>query len=97
MKTLNHAWRTENSFEICDVDDNKAIILFKEEVDLKHVLMNSPWAFDKYLLALHKLGEDEHIQGIRFAEVSFWVQIHDLPARRMTKEAGENRKYIRRS
>ena len=51
-------------------------------------MMNSPWSFDKYLLALHKLGEDEHIQGIRFDEVSFWVQIHDLPARRMTKETG---------
>ena len=88
MKTLNHAWRTEKSFEIRDVDDNKAIILFEEEVDLKRVLMNSPWSFDKYLITLHKLGEDEHIQGIRFDEISFLVQIHDLPERRMTKETG---------
>lgn len=85
-KTLNRAWRMEKNFEIRDVGDNKAIILFEEEVDLQRVLMNSPWSFDKYLLALHKLGEDEHIQGIRFDDVSFWVQIHDLLARRMTKE-----------
>ncbi|XP_023907828.1 uncharacterized protein At4g02000-like [Quercus suber] len=53
------------------------------------VLTNGPWTFDKYLLAVHKLGEEEQIQNISFDKVSFWVQLHDIPAKRMTKEIGE--------
>ncbi|KAL0010360.1 hypothetical protein SO802_005468 [Lithocarpus litseifolius] len=56
---------------------------------MERVLHTGPWTFDKNLLALHKLGEDEQIQNIGFQKISFGVQIHDLPARRMTKETGE--------
>lgn len=47
-----------------------------------------PWSFNKYILALHKLGDDEQIKNISFDIASFWIQIHDLPARRMTKDIG---------
>ena len=35
------------------------------------VLTNGPWSFDKYLLAVQKLGEEEQIQDISFDMVSF--------------------------
>ncbi|KAL0012144.1 hypothetical protein SO802_007252 [Lithocarpus litseifolius] len=87
--TLMSAWKTELSFEVCDLGENKAIFLFKEETDMVRVLSNSLWSFDKYLLAVHKLEKKEQIQNISFDKASFWVQIHDLPARRMTREVGE--------
>lgn len=36
-------------------------------------LNNSPWSFDKYLLAIQKLEKDEQIQNISFDKASFWV------------------------
>ena len=87
--TLKSAWRTDLSFEFRDLGENKAIVLFEDETDMIRVLTNGPWSFDKYLLAVHKLGEEEQIQDISFDMVSFWVQLHDIPARRMTKETGE--------
>ncbi|KAL0008463.1 hypothetical protein SO802_009965 [Lithocarpus litseifolius] len=70
-KTLKSAWKIDSDFEVRDLGDNKAIFLFEDEVDMKRVLMNSPWSFDKYLLAIHKLGDDEQIKNIRFDEASF--------------------------
>ena len=87
--TLKSAWRTDLSFEVRDLGENKAVVLFEDETDMIRVLTNGPWSFDKYLLAVHKLGEEEQIQNISFDMVSFWVQLHDIPARRMTKETGE--------
>ena len=87
--TLKSAWRTDFGFEVRDLGENKAIFLFEDEIDMIRVLTNDPWSFDKYLLAVHKLGEEEQIKNISFDKVSFWVQLHDIPARRMTKETVE--------
>lgn len=86
---LKSAWKTELSFEVRDLGENKAIFLFADKTDMDRVLNKGPWSFDKYLLAVHKLEMDEHIQNIGFDKASFWVQFHDLPARRMTREVGE--------
>ena len=86
--TLKSAWKTELSFEVRDLGESKAIFLFEDETDMVRVLNNSPWSFDKYLLAVHKLEKDEQIQNISFDKASFWVQFHDLPAKRMTREVG---------
>ncbi|KAL0004792.1 hypothetical protein SO802_012353 [Lithocarpus litseifolius] len=55
---------------------------------MDRVLMLSPWTFDKYLVALHKLETDEQVKTVNFDKASFWVQIHDLPPRRMKKDVG---------
>ena len=51
--TLKGAWRTDLSFEVHDLGENKAIVLFEDETDMIRVLTNGPWSFDKYLLAVH--------------------------------------------
>lgn len=87
--TLKSAWRMDFNFEVRDLGENKAIFLFEDETDMVHILTNGPWSFDKYLVAIHKLGEEEQIQNICFDKVSFWVQLHDIPTRRMTRETDE--------
>ena len=69
--TLKSAWRTDLSFEVRDLGENKAVVLFEDETDMIRVLTNGPWSFEKYLLAVHKLGEEEQIQNISFDMVSF--------------------------
>ena len=53
--------------------------------DMNRVLLQSPWTFDKYLLVLHRLGENECIGSVRCDKAFFWVQISNLPSRLMTK------------
>ncbi|KAF3950548.1 hypothetical protein CMV_023716 [Castanea mollissima] len=64
--TLKSAWRTDFSFEVRDLGENKAISLFEDETDMVRVLTKGTWSFDKYLVAVHKLGEEELIQNICF-------------------------------
>ena len=56
---------------------------------MNRVLLHSPWSFDKYFLALHKLGENECINSVKCDKAYFWVQISNLPNSHMTKENGE--------
>ena len=56
-------------------------------MDLERVLVNEPWSFDKSLVVFQRLLEDGPINDALFSHVSFWVQLHNLPIRRMTEEA----------
>ena len=44
--TLKSAWRTDLSFEVRDLGENKAILLFEDETNMIRVLTNAPWPFD---------------------------------------------------
>ena len=85
---LRSVWRTAKNFEVCDLGENKALFQFEDENDLDRVLLLSPWAFDKYLVLLHKLGAGEAVNKVQFNQASFWVQIHGLPTMSQTREAG---------
>ena len=37
------AWKTQLSFEVRDLGENKAIFLFEDETDMVWVLDNGPW------------------------------------------------------
>ena len=87
-RMLRSFWKAEQGFEIRDLGENKALFVFNDEIDMDRVLMLSPWTFDKYLVALHKLETDEQVKTVNFNKASFWVQIHNLPPRRMTKDVG---------
>lgn len=58
-RVLRSVWRTMKNFKVCDMGENKVLFLFEDENDLDRVLLLSPWAFDKYLVLLHKLGAGE--------------------------------------
>ena len=58
-RTFQSAWKADGDFEFCDLGNNKALIVFTDEVDMNRILLQGPWSFNKYLMALHKLGENE--------------------------------------
>lgn len=76
-RVLKSVWRTEKNFEVCDMGDNKVL-----------VLLLSPWSFDKYLVVLHKLRAGETVNRLTFNKASFWVQIHGLPTMNQMRETG---------
>ena len=88
-QTFQGVWKADGDFEFRDLGNNRALIIFTDEVDMNRVLY-SPWSFDKYLLALHKLGENECINSVKCDKAYFWVQISNLPNSHMTKDNGEH-------
>ncbi|XP_075645496.1 uncharacterized protein LOC142616555 [Castanea sativa] len=87
-RVLKSVWRTKKNFEVCDMGEKKVLFQFKDEKDLDRVLLLSPWSFNKYLVVLHKLGEGEAVNKLKFCRASFWVQIHGLPTMSQTRGAG---------
>lgn len=87
-RVLRTVWRTEKSFEVHDMGENKVLFHFGLKEDLDRVLLLGPWSFDKYLLILHKLNEGEAVTKVKFDRTSFWIQIHGLPTMCQTKDAG---------
>lgn len=78
-RVLKSVWKAENSFEVSDLGENKAMFLFQTKDDMERVLLLSPWSFDKYLLILHKMLRGEAVIDIKFDKTPFWIQIHGLP------------------
>ena len=87
-RTFRSAWKADGDFEFRDLGNNRALIVFSDEVDMNRVLIQSPWSFDKYLMALHRLGDNECLSSVRCDTSNFWIQISNLPSRHMTKENG---------
>lgn len=87
-RVLKSVWKAENSFEVSDLGENKAMFLFQTKDDMERVLLLSPWSFDKYLLILHKMVRGEAVIDIKFDKTPFWIQIHGLPTMCQTKDVG---------
>lgn len=87
-RVLKSVWKAENSFEVSDLGENKAMFLFQTKDDMERVLLLSPWSFDKYLLILHKMVRGEAVIYINFDKTPFWIQIHGLPTMCQTKDVG---------
>uniref|UniRef100_A0A7N2MCS5 DUF4283 domain-containing protein n=1 Tax=Quercus lobata TaxID=97700 RepID=A0A7N2MCS5_QUELO len=89
VRTLKPIWKTIESFEVQDADDNTALFVFMNEEDMNKVLWSSPWSYDKYLLVLHRLGVLESVSTLTLEQASIRVQIHGLPMRKQTRDKGE--------
>ena len=85
-RTFKPLWRTDHGFSICDMNDNKLVFVFEDEVDRERVMLGEPWAYDKYLVVFQRIEEEEAIEEVTFTETSFWVQLHGIPVRRMNLE-----------
>ena len=69
--------------------ENRAMFIFQDEVDLERVLANGPWSFDRHLVLLTRIDDTIPFSSTCFEHASFWIQIHDLTIKFMTKTACE--------
>ena len=86
-RTFKPLWRTDQGFTIRDMGNNILVIVFDEEADRERVLQGEPWAYDKHLIVFQRIAEEEAIEEVNFSEISFWIQLHGLPVRKMTQES----------
>uniref|UniRef100_A0A2N9GCE4 RNase H type-1 domain-containing protein n=1 Tax=Fagus sylvatica TaxID=28930 RepID=A0A2N9GCE4_FAGSY len=66
------------------MNENRLVFVFEDEADREKVMMGEPWAYDKHLIILQRIEEEEAIEDVVFRETSLWIQLHGLPVRRMT-------------
>ena len=83
MRTLKPIWWSVQGFTGRDMGNNRVMFRFTDAADMERVLVNGPWSFDKYLILLKRIEDDQSFSHVEFDSCSFWVQIHDLPVRCM--------------
>uniref|UniRef100_A0A2N9FWN1 DUF4283 domain-containing protein n=1 Tax=Fagus sylvatica TaxID=28930 RepID=A0A2N9FWN1_FAGSY len=62
-RTFTPLWRTDHGFTIRDMNENRLVFIFEDEADRERVMMGEPWAYDKHLVVLQRIEEEEAIRG----------------------------------
>ena len=89
-RTFKQLWRSTNGFTIRNQNEQWVLFVFYNPNDIERILKNQPWSFDKYLVMLQRYNTDCLMRDLVFSKTLFWVQVHDIPIRYMTKEVAEN-------
>ena len=87
-KTFTPLWRARNGFKIQKFDDHKILFTFDNKEDVDRILNSEPWSFDKHLVIMEWYEGDRPLNKIRFEKTTIWVQVHGLPIKYMSMEAG---------
>ena len=69
---------------VINMGNNRVMFLFENTMEMKWVMANSPWSFNKFLILLKRIDDDCSFSKVVFDSCAFWVQIHDLPPQHMT-------------
>ena len=89
-RTFRQLWRSTADFKIRNLDDHVVLFVFNNQGDIDRILQSEPWCFDKHLVVFQQYDCDIPISELNFQSASFWVQVHDIPIRFMTREVAEN-------
>jgi hypothetical protein len=63
---------------------------FQDNVDIKRVLSNEPWTFDKHLVVFQQVEDKDAFETIVPSKITFWVQFHNILIRRMKKDLAKD-------
>jgi hypothetical protein len=77
LRTLRPLWRANSGFKGHDTGNNKVLFIFNDTMDMERVIANGPLSFDKFLILLKRIDDDESLSKVVFDTCSFWVQIHE--------------------
>ena len=88
-RTFSPLWRSKNGFSIKNNGDHTILFSFDNEVEVDKILSTEPWCFDKHIMALSKIRKESSLVECNFNNVSFWVQVYDIPLRYRNKEVAE--------
>ena len=87
-KTMRMLWRPNRAIQISEIDEELFLVEFGDTKDKKKVLEMCPWSFEKNLVLLQEFEGELVPKEINLKWSPFWVQIHNLPLKSMTKETG---------
>ena len=70
-RTLRSMWMDGGNFDVRDLGNNTAMLIFDDEDDPKWILMQGPWSFDKYLIGVFRPDEAATVEDAKFNIASF--------------------------
>lgn len=82
-------WRPGKGVFMKDIGQGRYIFQFFHKIDLQRVAEGGPWSFNNIPLILHQLSKGEFPLRVPLDWVSFWIQIHDLPAGYILESIGK--------
>lgn len=85
-RTFKQIWRSTNGFSIRNLGNHIVLFVFNSSADVDKIIQNQPWSFDKHLVVLQRYVKDTPIQDLDFSRATFWVQVHNIPIRYITKK-----------
>ena len=65
------------------------LFVFDNLSDVDRIIQNQPWSFDKHLVVIQRYDSDTPACNLIFNKATFWVQVHDIPLRYMTRQMAE--------
>ncbi|KAL0430490.1 UNVERIFIED_CONTAM: hypothetical protein Sradi_0675000 [Sesamum radiatum] len=87
LKTiLLSALNPAKGMEITFLENDRFLLKFFHVVDRDRVLASGPWAFEKNLIFLVAMSDDENPEDVDLTWCAFYVRIHGLPLGKMTAE-----------
>ena len=75
----------KNGFRVTKESDHVVLFTFDNQTNIEQVLNAKPWSFDKHLMVLHRYDKEVDVLDIDFNMVTFWIQVHDIPIRFLTR------------
>nr|POE98201.1 uncharacterized protein CFP56_72581 [Quercus suber] len=88
-RTFKPLWRPVGELKIRDSWDNVLVFEFEDVMDLERVLEYEPWSYDKSLIAFQRVFDVEQIPHLVYNQVTFWVQLHNIPLKNLSHESSE--------
>lgn len=70
-----------------DLENNLYLIHFEHITDMKRIMEDGPWSFDRDLVLLKKMAGDEQPSKIVLDKVPFWIRLVNLPLNRRNEVA----------
>ncbi|KAL0434034.1 UNVERIFIED_CONTAM: hypothetical protein Slati_2737700 [Sesamum latifolium] len=71
------------SMDITQLPDKRLLLRFNHIIDKQRALDGCPWSFEKHILILNAIQEDENPLQVDLECCNFFVHIHDLPMNMM--------------
>ncbi|KAL0387845.1 UNVERIFIED_CONTAM: hypothetical protein Sradi_2666300 [Sesamum radiatum] len=84
--TMFNSFNPGRGLEFRLIEDGRILFKFEHTLDRRRVLEGELWAFEKNLLILRSIEENDNPARVELTWTCFHVHDHDLPLSRMTKE-----------
>ena len=89
-RTFRQLWKSVSGFKIRSIEDHIVLFVFSSQLDVTRIFQSEPWSFDKHLVVLESFEGDIPTKELQFRKATFWIQVHDIPIRFMTRSIAES-------
>lgn len=83
-------WGLGRGLTVKEAEGERFLFQFYHKMDVQRVLKGGLWSFDGHLLILGTMQEGGTPKEVDFFNVSFWVQVHQVPVGFMTEAVGKH-------